>query len=221
MNRARRFAGLAVVLAVIMTGVGCNDPRDQQIIALQEQNDDLSRQNADLLNRLNECMNNTDAQRARILDLQARLANAQSQPVTIQQPAQAEGWTREGGVDSITFGADILFDPGRDALTSPGRAKLNEIAGQIRSTYMDREIWIVGHTDSDPIRYSKAKYQDNLDLSLNRAATVFREMQSLGLEPTQLVAAGQGEFKPVASNSDKAGKAQNRRVEIMAIVKPR
>ena len=224
MRFARSFVGVSAVLAVLLV-TGCSRPEDQEMIrSLQGQVDELQMSNDDLLTRLNDCLGSLDAQRAAAVALQQQLDSclrSQAATPTITQPpapAAAAGWERQGGVDWVTVGGDVLFDPGKVKLKASAHETLRLIARQIQDSYSDREIWIVGHTDSDPIKHSG--WKDNLELSLNRAATVHRELTNLGVTPQRLVAGGQGEFNPKAPNSSKDGKAQNRRVQIMAILKP-
>jgi flagellar motor protein MotB len=64
---------------------------------------------------------------------------------------------------------------------------------------------------------TKNLWIDNLDLSLNRAATVTRELEKLGVPGDLVVAGGQGQYNPRAPNDTRENKAKNRRVEIVAI----
>lgn len=79
------------------------------------------------------------------------------------------------------------------------------------------KIMIEGHTDNVPI--STNKYKDNWDLSVHRATSIVREMVAANIDPKRIIAAGQGEHKPVASNKTQEGKQQNRRTEI--VLEPR
>ncbi|MEN9497998.1 MAG: hypothetical protein RL750_897, partial [Bacteroidota bacterium] len=59
---------------------------------------------------------------------------------------------------------------------------------------------------------------DNWDLSVKRATTVVRLLQKqYGLDPAKMVAAGRGEFAPIADNSTKEGRAANRRTRIVVL----
>ena len=64
---------------------------------------------------------------------------------------------------------------------------------------------------------TKAKWDDNLDLSANRAMAVTRYLTGKGLDSAMIETVGMGAAQPVASNSSKDGKARNRRVEIYAV----
>jgi outer membrane protein OmpA-like peptidoglycan-associated protein len=70
-------------------------------------------------------------------------------------------------------------------------------------------IEIVGHASSE----GAAEY--NRDLSQRRAQSVVATLVALGLDPAGLSASGRGEDEPIASNADEAGRALNRRVEVV------
>jgi chemotaxis protein MotB len=113
-----------------------------------------------------------------------------------------------------------LFDSGRAKLKPTAEATLQKVVADIRQTYADKMILVIGHTDTDPLVRTKGVWEDNLDLSANRGMTVFREMQKLGLDPKRMIAGGQGEYSPRTSNETKEGKSQNRRVQIVAVPMP-
>ena len=71
---------------------------------------------------------------------------------------------------------------------------------------------VIGHTDST----GEAAY--NLQLSQRRAQAVANILIAGGVPAQRIAAGGQGETQPVASNDTAAGRAQNRRVEI--IIRP-
>ncbi len=209
------IGGLAI--ALLVTGCG-PDPKDLQIETLQQQVIDLERENDSLRSRLAQCESARDnaMQRASSLlqenrDLRRQLMDRP------QEPRAAEGWKVSGAYAWIEVGTDLLFDSGKASLKPDARAKLQEIANTIKQRYADRTIWVVGHTDTDPIKVTKNLWKNNLDLSCNRAMTVFDELVTMGLDPEFMVAGGQGEYNPIASNDTNAGKAQNRRVEIIAV----
>ena len=70
-----------------------------------------------------------------------------------------------------------------------------------------------GHTDNVPM--NSARFPSNWELSASRAVAVARYFQGLGLPAERLAATGYGEHRPVADNADPAGRAANRRVEIL------
>jgi len=72
---------------------------------------------------------------------------------------------------------------------------------------------VSGNTDNQPIH--SAQFQDNLDLSTERANAIFRTFAHDGITPLRMTAAGRGAYSPVASNKSDAGRSLNRRVEIL------
>ncbi len=103
---------------------------------------------------------------------------------------------------------DILFEFDRARLTPPARRTLSEIGEVIRSV-KNRPIAVEGHTDSiGSIVYNK-------ELSRRRAGSVTRELGSIGVPAAQMTTRGYGEGRPLATNNTEAGRARNRRVEII------
>lgn len=96
-------------------------------------------------------------------------------------------------------------------LSTPTKRALQQIAGVIKQ-YEKTVVHIVGHTDSR----GAAAY--NQKLSENRAEAVAAYLVSQGVDPARLMTAGRGESEPIASNETKAGRARNRRVDI--VIKP-
>lgn len=204
-----------IVLGVVGCGPG---PKDMQIQQQQEEINRLEAEKQDLMVRLARALSDRDEARGRVLDLHQQLADVRAQMAERRAEARQEGpWTELPGIAWQDLAVDILFDSGKASLKSAGQAALQQVVADIRSRYAGRQIWIVGHTDSDPIKHSK--WKDNLELSVQRACTVHRELQQLGLAPVRMVAAGQGEFRPKVENTDKT-KQQNRRVEIIAVEIP-
>jgi len=80
-----------------------------------------------------------------------------------------------------------------------------------------KHMTVTGHTDSNAIRAgSKAKYKDNYELSRARAESVGRYIAAaLKISSDQMIFVGKGPDQPIASNKTEAGRAQNRRVEIV------
>jgi chemotaxis protein MotB len=62
-----------------------------------------------------------------------------------------------------------------------------------------------------------AQFPSNWELSVARATTVVRFLQSSGVPAERLVASGRGEYSPVAANDDADGRRKNRRIEITLV----
>ncbi len=114
----------------------------------------------------------------------------------------------------------ILFDSGKAEIKDDGRKVLDKVGGVLTSV-ADKNIRIEGHTDNKPITGDlQSKYPSNWELSTARATAVARYLQDKAkVDPTRLVAAGYGEFHPVASNDTPESRALNRRIEIVLVPK--
>lgn len=100
----------------------------------------------------------------------------------------------------------INFENDSAAIKADSNEKLDSYASFL-TTYTNYSAKIVGHTDSR----GSAKY--NQKLSERRAAAVVEALKARGVDAKQLSSVGMGEEKPVADNSTKEGRAQNRRIE--------
>ena len=112
----------------------------------------------------------------------------------------------------------ILFDSGKAEIKEDGRKVLDKVGG-ILNTVTDKNIRIEGHTDNKPITGDLlAKYPSNWELSTARATAVARYLQDHAkVDPARLVAAGFGEFHPIAANDTADSRALNRRIEIVLV----
>jgi chemotaxis protein MotB len=119
---------------------------------------------------------------------------------------------------SLTMVEKILFDSGSAAIKKEGQEVLSRI-GEILSKVKDKQITIQGHTDNVPISSKlRDRFPSNWELSAARATTVVRYLQEkANIDPRLLIAAGVGEFRPVASNDTAEGRAKNRRIEIVLL----
>lgn len=106
------------------------------------------------------------------------------------------------------YAKTILFDSGRATFLAQTLPVLESIT-LILKEYPDAKFSIEGHTDSD------GSAESNLLLSQNRANAVKLFLVKSGVSSTRLSAVGHGESKPIASNKTAAGKALNRRTEVL------
>jgi len=119
------------------------------------------------------------------------------------------------GTITVTLPNTILFESGKASLKNATSTELDHILSVIKQKYADKDIDVVGHTDTDPIVKTKDLWKDNLELSAQRALSVARYLISHGIPEKQVRAAACGSARPVAPNTTAAGKAKNRRVEIV------
>lgn len=106
----------------------------------------------------------------------------------------------------------LLFKSGNAEVEMKGQKALKTLAKEL-SNNPNVGIMVEGHTDNIPM--SGKTYKDNWELSSARALSVVRCLSDGGLPQKRLAAVGRGEFYPVASNTTEAGRAQNRRTEII------
>jgi chemotaxis protein MotB len=117
----------------------------------------------------------------------------------------------EGGF-KLVFGQELLFNSGSARIKEKARPVLARIARFMRMT--NYRIYIDGFTDDIPIHTEL--YPSNKALSLARAFAVMNYFVREEKLPSQNIAlAGYGASRPVAPNSTEAGRAENRRVELI------
>jgi len=107
----------------------------------------------------------------------------------------------------LTLANEVSFDVNSASVKPAFRPSLAKVA-QVLQRY-DTQVTIVGHTDSS----GAESY--NQQLSERRAQAVLDELVRLGVPYPRLSAVGRGEYEPRADNTSAAGRAQNRRVEIL------
>lgn len=105
----------------------------------------------------------------------------------------------------------LLFTSGSAALESHGQPLLTEIAGLLNVDHV-HPIEVEGNTDDVPI---SGPFPSNWELSTARASTVVRFLAAKDVDPQRLSATGYADQRPIATNSTAAGRALNRRVEIV------
>lgn len=110
----------------------------------------------------------------------------------------------------VTMPQDILFDVDSSTVRPGLRGDLMTVASSLRD-YPDSTVQVVGHTDNT----GDAAY--NQRLSERRANAVADVLMEGGVSYGRIQTYGRGENQPVADNLTEAGKAQNRRVEIVIL----
>jgi chemotaxis protein MotB len=198
------------------------DILNQQLLSLRRQ--------IAALNEALEASEKKDAEsQTRIKDLGARLNAALARQVQELQRYRSDFFGRLRELlknrkdikvvgDRFVFESEVLFPSGSDQLTPEGLAAMDQLASAIIE--LERQIpkeinWALqvdGHTDIRPI--ASPTFPSNWELSTSRAISVVRYLVSRGVDPTRLVAAGYGEFRPLTTSIDEASLQQNRRIEL-------
>ncbi len=136
-----------------------------------------------------------------------------------QQRALENALARELGANAIKvsridketlkldLSSEATFDINSAAVKSTFRASLNKLAAVVEQ-YDKTAVHLLGHTDSTGTESYNQK------LSEERAVAVSRALAVSGVGNSRLRTVGYGEARPLASNASKAGRTQNRRVEV-------
>ena len=147
-------------LAVIAILAGCDSTTDK-VSLLEQENTELR----DQLSQRDKALEsaNTDLREAnRMLreqeimfdDELTTLASGVSSP-TAFDGIEGVSTSVSGREVTVTVASDVLFDSGRTSLKSNAKSSLDQVASVIQSRYPGRQVRVIGHTDSDPIRKSK------------------------------------------------------------------
>ncbi|MBS7565627.1 OmpA family protein [Mucilaginibacter sp. Bleaf8] len=132
------------------------------------------------------------------------------QAAEIKQTVPGATVERQGEGILVKFDSGILFDVNKTDLKSAARTNLQNLATSMANN-PQTNILIVGHTDNT------GSASLNQDLSERRAAAVKSYISSSGVSSSRLSTQGKGYNEPIADNSTEAGRAQNRRVEIVIV----
>lgn len=106
----------------------------------------------------------------------------------------------------------LFFDSGSAVVKAPGVPLIDKI-GAIVAGEKTHPVEVEGHTDDRPIATSQ--YPSNWQLSGARAGAVVQRLIGAGLGGSRVSLGGYAARRPVASNQTEAGRARNRRVEIV------
>lgn len=130
--------------------------------------------------------------------------------------AQNISVTKGDGYVFISFNDAVFFDGESHVLRQDGKEIINDVGEILRlaAPAID-ELRVLGHTaQGSPTRPNRIEV-DRM-LSSNRATVVLIELQKMDiLDPARMVSMGYGQWRPVAENTDSAGRAKNRRVELI------
>jgi len=117
----------------------------------------------------------------------------------------------------VNLSDKMVYESGSSNLTTRAKDVLAKIALIVQDRE-DLQVMVEGYTDNRPI--SRECFQDNWDLSTQRATSVVRVLQNdYGVDPNRLIAAGRGEYNMLASNDTPEGMALNRRTRIIILPK--
>ena len=143
------------------------------------------------------------AQDAAIKDIQSKLTALDEKVAMVDMKASAKPML----VATVTFGS------GQTGLSSKDKENLDGIVDQLMAS--GAKIKVVGHADGTPVL--RGSHRSNWDLSQSRANSVAKYLKSKGIDAARIEAVGMAHTKPVASQNTAAGRAMNRRVEVILL----
>jgi chemotaxis protein MotB len=182
------------------------DAANRQALLSKSKQDLISQQAK--LEHLQELM---DKQKKAIEDIRQKMTNA-----LVGFNSNELSVSIKNGKVYVSLQENLLFPSGSAVVNPKGKEALSKLATVLNQN-PDITVDIEGHTDSIPIH---AKYQDNWDLSLARAASIVRILTGdYKVDPTRVIASGHSQYDPVQPNSTPEGRQLNRRTDI--ILSPR
>lgn len=222
-----RVRMLLVVVGVpfVMAAVGCNEQKlKEQVAKLEGDKRLLDQNNQSLQQQLAAAKNENQTLSASLVAAQKDLETERAKPArVVEVPGPSKGgkgpvdgdvagWVTGSYGHKMTISGNLLFQPGSATLTTEGKAKLTKVAHDLKGHFAGRMVRVYGFTDSDPIVKTKKLWEDNLDLSANRAMAVVRFLWTQGIskEKIETVAMGDAHAAP-------GPKANSRRVEIFVV----
>lgn len=206
---------LCTACAALLLGIGCGK-RNVETDALRADNqrmaselDALGRENALLKQQRDLARDELVLAKAQTSGLEEQLRRALQGGGNLSK----HGWEMDD-TGGISLPDDFAFQSGSATLNNAGQQAIAALARELNSGDLkDTKIYVIGHTDNDPVVKTRDKFTDNWGLSAARAAAVIRELErSVGAD--RLRGVFRGQHDPRASNGTREGKAQNRRVNI-------
>jgi type VI secretion system protein ImpK len=113
----------------------------------------------------------------------------------------------------VTIRGDNLFSSGKTAVNSKLIPLLHRLAEALNQ--LQGQVLIIGHSDNVPIR--SARFPSNWHLSKARAESVAAVIKQNLTDPNRIIVEGKADLEPIAPNTTRAGRAKNRRVEIVLL----
>ncbi len=110
---------------------------------------------------------------------------------------------------------DLLFATGQAVLERRSQPLLTRIAALLLQPGIPNAVRVEGNTDSVPI--STPEFRSNWELSTARATAVLQYLLARGIPPSRLSVAGYADQRPIATDATAAGRALNRRVDLVVL----
>ena len=200
--------------------LNANNKRNRELLSqLEEKERTLAAER----NRLEKLQRDLDSRSKRVDELEGLIAAKDAKMQALKSAIskalrnfEGKGLTVEerNGKVYISMENKLLFDSGSWAVGTQGRQAVKQL-GSVLGENPDIAVLIEGHTDNVPYT-GNGQLKGNWDLSTKRAtAIVDLLLKNPQIDAQNLTAAGRGEYSPVVSNETSAGKAKNRRIEVI------
>ncbi len=197
---------------------------EEQIADLRKNNDNLTVLSAKGASNIEKTLESIKEKELKITRLQDALTKKDSITLAVVTSLKREVGINdpdieinvEKGVVFISISDKLLFQSGSYNVTTRAKEVLAKVAKVVNSK-PDFECMVEGHTDNVP--YQSGVLLDNWDLSVKRSTSIIRVLQSLGVNPGQLIAAGRADYVPLVPNDTAENRAKNRRTRIVVLPK--
>ncbi len=207
-----RILALLSIIAIGVPAIGCaagNTRRKYEQLVVDH--DALRGEKTRIQRELSECRT-----RCAVLQQDRRaIPFPVAAPVPPEMPEGLQGKVdirRRGNDTVIDIPSDFFFASGSSRISHGGESTMGQVMDYIRSNHPRGVLRIEGHSDSDPIRRSRARYHCNRELAFARAHAVEHLLvEKGGFDASRIVCESYGEHRP----QDPANKSRNRRVEIV------
>ena len=193
----------------------------QQIEAMHDQLTDMQQTNEQLLATIEELNQALEKEKIAREARLAKVKNTYDQLVGALEDEIERGELTISNLEgqlSVNLLNKILFDSGKTVIKKEGLKVLQSL-GDVLSKFPDKALQVAGHTDNVQISERlRERFPSNWELSTARATSVVHFLQDkVGLTGERIIAAGYGEYQPVASNDEAEGRASNRRIQILLV----
>jgi chemotaxis protein MotB len=198
---------------------------EEQVADLRKNNDNLQVLSAKGASNIEKTLESIKEKDMKITRLQDALTKKDSITLAVVTSLKREVGINdpdieinvEKGVVFISISDKLLFQSGSYNVTSKAKEVLAKVAKVVNGK-PDFECMVEGHTDNVPYN-GNGVLIDNWDLSVKRSTSIIRVLQSLGVNPKQLIAAGRADYVPLVENNTAENRATNRRTRIVVLPK--
>lgn len=211
----QKEAELQAAQASLASAKGSQDTNGAQVGNLLAQNASLTQENSELNAKIQHLIQIVGSQAGTALpeNLTSQLTD-----FAAQNPDAIEFDSAHG---TVKFKSDVTFASGDATVTPKVKEVLARFASILNKSGADQyDLLIEGHTDNQPVSSAAAKaagHKDNWYLSAHRAIAVKQELVADAVSSKRIGVVGFADQRPLTSNGTDAGRAKNRRVEVVIL----